>query len=82
MNATEQMVRMQSTLHKMGYGVSNETFAIVNEGDKIPKDGIEFDVDPTLVPKMTKSLLNSVRRLHVKCGHPPNAELERIVKFS
>ena len=31
---------------------------------------------------MTKSLLSSVRRLHINSGHPPNTELERLVRLA
>ena len=59
-----------------------QAFVIVNEDTVIPKDGIDFDVPAEHVGKMTKSLLDSCRRLHVNCGHPPNAELERIIRLS
>ena len=31
---------------------------------------------------MTKSLLSAVRRLHFNTGHPPNYELERVVRLA
>ena len=89
MQATSDMVRLHEELLGMGFGAgsaSNKshggTYAIVNEGDTIPQDGIEFNVPPEALPKMTKSLLNSIRRLHVNTGHPPNAELERVIRLS
>ena len=59
-----------------------ETFSVVDEGKEILDDGIEFDLPPELRGKIPKSLLSSVRNLHFNSGHPPNAELERIVRFS
>ena len=61
---------------------ASEVYVIVEEGQSIPQDGIEFDVQPKHVGNMTKSLLQSVRRLHINCGHPPNADLERVVRLS
>ena len=61
---------------------SQEIFVIVNEGAQIPEAGIEFDVPGEHVGRMTKSLLQSVRRLHINSGHPPNADLERVVRLA
>ena len=82
MHASADMVQLSVDLGKMGYGKATEVHAVVNEGDSIPADGIEFDLPPELVPKATKSLLNSIRRLHVNCGHPPSADLARILRLS
>ena len=48
----------------------------------LPQDGIEFDLPPEQHRQMPKALLSSVRRLHINTGHPPNAELERIVRLA
>ena len=50
-------------------------YAIVEEGERIPALGIEFDLKPTDHKLVTKSLLSSVRRLHINCGHPPSEDL-------
>ena len=57
-------------------------YRIIREKGDIPEAGIEFDVPPELHAKMPKSLLSAVRRLHFNSGHPPNDELERIVRLS
>ena len=31
---------------------------------------------------ITKTLLSSIRRLHINSGHPPNADLARVVRLS
>ena len=54
---------------------------IVNEGKDIPEGGIEFDL-PTEMQNVPKALLQSVRRLHINSGHPPNADLERVVRLA
>ena len=59
-----------------------EVYANVDEGQRIPALGIEFDLNSTDHKLVTKSLLSSVRRLHVNCGHPPNEDLARIVRLS
>ena len=61
---------------------SNETYAIVEEDGDIPEGGIEFDLPPELHKKCPKALLSSIRSLHFNSGHPPNDELERIVRLS
>ena len=48
-------------------GIMNSTFAGVNEGTEIPDQGIKFDIPDELVPQMTKTLLDSCRRLHMNC---------------
>ena len=57
-------------------------YVIVNEGTPIPKDGIEFDIPRDKLERVTVTLLDAVRRLHCSSGHPPNRELERIVRLS
>ena len=57
-------------------------FVIVNEGTSIPKDGIEFDIPREKLERVSVTLLDAVRRLHFNSGHPPNRELERIVRLS
>ena len=56
--------------------VIHDAFAIMKEGKDIPEDGIEFDIPPEHHSRIAKSLLSSVRRLHINSGHPPNADLE------
>ena len=63
-------------------GAVVEAYVFIDEGQPIPQDGIEFDVTPKHAGNMTKSLLQSVRRLHINWGHPPNADLERVVRLS
>ena len=60
---------------------SNETHAILEDDTDIPEGGIEFDLPPELHKKVPKALLSSIRRLQSNSGHPPNAELERIVRL-
>ena len=62
--------------------VTHDAYAVVNEGKSIPESGIEFDIPPEYHGQVTKSLLSSVRRLHINTGHPPNGELERIVRLA
>ena len=71
-----------SYLVGMAKEMENYTYAIVEEGGEIPEGGIEFDIPPEYHGKIPKSLLSSVRRLHFNSGHPPNVELERIVRLS
>ena len=78
MYADDLMVNLCNLLGKR----SNETYAIVEEDGDIPEGGIEFDLPPELHKKCPKALLSSIRRLHFNSGHPPNAELERIVRLS
>jgi len=61
---------------------AHDAYAIINEKCDIPDGGIEFDLPPEQHKQVTKSLLSSVRRLHINTGHPPNAELERIVRLA
>ena len=63
-------------------GGCNETYAILEESTDIPEGGIEFELQPELHKKVPKALLSSVRRFHFNSGHPPNNELERIVRLS
>ena len=58
-----------------------ESFMIVNEGKDIPGGGVEFVLPPDM-QNVPKSLPQSVRRLHVNSRHPPNADLERIVRLA
>ena len=77
--ADESMVALRQDL---GQSPAASAFAVVNEGKDIPEGGIEFDIPPEHHKNITKSLLSSVRRLHINTGHPPNAELERIVRLA
>ena len=93
MSAMEQMVDLlewcQTTARHshvdqslLDYNEAYSTFVIVEEGHMIPPDGIDFDIPKEHLGKMTKSLLQAVRRLHLNCGHPPNADLERVIRLS
>jgi transposase InsO family protein len=57
-------------------------FPIINEGLRIPSEGIELDVPNDMISKIPKPLLAAMRRLHVNTGHPSNADLERIRRMS
>ena len=59
-----------------------QVYANIKENEDIPEAGSEFDLPAHLHGKIPKSLMSSVRRLHFNSGHPPNAELERIVRLS
>ena len=72
---------VQLAVH-LGGNYREQVFAIMDEDTDIPEGGIEFDLPPELHKRIPKSLLQSVRRLHFNSGHPPNAELERIVRLS
>ena len=61
---------------------SEEVYAVVDEKTSIPVGGIEFDIPEKFHSRASKSLLDSVRRLHFNSGHPPNSELERIVRLA
>ena len=76
--ANTHMVNLSSTYKKLDH----DNYAIIEEDGDIPEAGIEFDLPPELHKQMPKALLSSVRRLHYNSGHPPNAELERIVRLS
>ena len=60
----------------------HSTQVIVNEGESIPRDGIEFDLPPEHIGQTPKAMLNALRRLHVNCGHPSNQDLERVVRLA
>ena len=60
----------------------NEVCVVVDESTALPSEGIEFDVPPQHIGSMTRSLLSCVRRLHINSGHPPNADLERVVRLA
>ncbi len=77
--ADECMVNLVDTL---GTKYRESVYAVIDEKTPIPEAGIEFDLPPELHGKIPKSLLSSVRRLHFNSGHPPNDELERIVRLS
>ena len=53
-------------------------YAIVDEGERVPACGIEFDLSSADHKNVTKSLLSSVRRLHINCGHPPVRTLHEL----
>ena len=53
-----------------------------SESRRTFQNGIEFDIAPDHHNQVTKSLLSSVRRLHINTGHPTNSELERIVRLA
>ena len=72
----------QSTPLDDSTGNDSAAYVIVNEGTDIPPMGISFDMPREQLPNSTKTLLDSVRRLHINKGHPPNAELERIVRLA
>ena len=63
-------------------GKSAMIFSIYEEPGQIPEAGIEFNIEGDLKYKVTAPLLSSLRRLHINSGHPPNAELERIIRLS
>ena len=48
----------------------------------MPEVGIDFNILVEQIPKVTKSNLGSIQRLHMNTGHPPYSELERIVRTS
>ena len=58
------------------------SFPVVNKRQRIPEAGICFDMPAEHLPRVTKSLLDSIRCLHMNTGHPPDAELDRIVRLS
>ena len=80
MKANKSMVTLHE--HLCDTALDNETYVIVNEGVDVPPLGISFDLPRESLPQSTKTLLNSVRRLHINTGHPPNSELERIVRLA
>ncbi len=73
---------MVQLAHHLGGKWREHVYAIIDEKTPIPEAGVEFDLPPELHGKIPKSLLSSVRRLHFNSGHPPNDELERIVRLS
>ena len=84
MYADENMISLTNLIGSRNkqQGGCNETYAILEENTDIPEGGIEFDLPPELHKKVPKALLSSVRRFHFNSGHPPNNELERIVRLS
>ena len=80
MYADEHMVNLSSLLKRQR--PENNIYAVIEEDGDIPEGGIEFDLPPELHKKCPKALLSSIRRLHFNSGHPPNTELERIVRLS
>ena len=78
MFADETMTELQT------YRVNHTVFKIIHEDPT--KDtlagGIEFDIPAEHESKITKSVFSAVRRPHVNSGHPPNDELQRIVRLS
>ena len=55
----------------------------VHDGSgKIPTDGIEFNLPPDVAKQAPKSLLAAIRRMHINTGHPPNSELERVIRLA
>jgi len=77
-NLSEMLCRPRKDLVSCGH----DAFAVIDEKGDIPEAGIEFDLPPELHQKVPKALLSSIRRLHFNSGHPPNDELERIVRLS
>ena len=75
--ADEQMVALSDHL-----GKDLAVYGIFSEPGQIPEAGIEFEIPDDLKKSVTKPLLSSLRRLHINSGHPPNAELERIIRLS
>ncbi len=55
---------------------------IIDEGTSVPQDGVEFTIPDDVTGSLPKSLLVAVRRLHVYCGHPSNADLERVCRLA
>jgi hypothetical protein len=55
---------------------------VIDEGTSVPKDGIEFTVPDDYRAAVPRSLLAAIRRLHINCGHPPNADLERVCRLA
>ena len=49
---------------------------------KIPPMGIEFRLPAELAKVTPKPLLNALIRMHINTGHPPNSELERIIRLA
>ena len=43
-------------------------------------DGIRFDMTAGELREYPAGMLAALRRMHVNCGHPPNADLERVVR--
>ena len=86
MFANEHMVHLVQVLdrHIRTHGVDcdHHVHTVVDEKTEIPVGGIEFDIPDKFHSRASKSLLDSVRRLHFNSGHPPNAELERIVRLA
>ena len=81
------MVDLQSHMKCSRCYKTSDVYKIINEKkqpgeSEIPDAGIEFDIPEQYEKNMTKSLLSSVRRLHLNSGHPPNDELERVVRLS
>ena len=86
MFANEHMVHLANTVDKhirtRGVVCDHHVHTVVDEKTDIPVGGIEFDIPDKFHSRASKSLLDSVRRLHFNSGHPPNAELERIVRLA
>ena len=55
---------------------------VIDEGTSVPQDGIEFTIPDSFSGTVPKSLLGAVRRLHINCGHPSNADLERVCRLA
>jgi len=43
-------------------------------------DGIVFELPPDERTQYSGAMLTALRRMHINCGHPPNHDLERIVR--
>ena len=85
MYADTHMVNLAEALNRslgVAPSIDQEAYAVIDEKTPVPEAGIEFDIPPEMHAKIPKSLLSSIRRLHFNSGHPPNDELERIVRLS
>ena len=68
MYADDNMTELRTYLlnrHKHVDDRTKKLYAIIDEGTRLPQDGIDFDLPPEQHRQMTKSLLSSVRRLHI-----------------
>jgi len=59
-----------------------DVHVVVPESSTIPSEGIDIDLPAPLQQRVSKDLLDSCQRLHINAGHPPNADLERVVRLA
>ena len=62
--------------------VMNVVLMILPESSTIPSEGIDFDLPDELRRRVSKAFLGCCRRLHINSGHPPNADLERVLRLA